>query len=343
MSEIQLIKSSDTVRKRAAFISLVASVVIFSLKLFAYRMTGSTAVLSDAMESIVNVVASIVALFVVRFASQPADSAHPYGHGKAESFSSTFEGGMIVIAGLMIIREAVNSLFEGPQTHGLEKGVYVVAVAAALNAILGFYLKSTGKKHQSEALRASGAHVLSDVYTTVGVIVGLVLVIFTGISWIDPAIAIVLGFMLIYQGYKIVREALGVLLDEQDMSVVESLASSMQKFRFNGLIDIHHLRVIRAGRFHHVDAHMVVPEFWNVAETHAIIHSYEEKVVADHGFDGELAFHLDPCKKSYCRVCDLPQCPIRQEAFEEAIFFSVKSLTEGPHPTNQGAYDSANN
>lgn len=343
MSENQLSKISDTGRKRAAFISMVASAVIFSLKLFAYRLTGSTAVLSDAMESIVNVVASIVALFVVRFASQPADLGHPYGHGKAESFSSTFEGGMIVIAGLLIIFEAVKSLVSGVQTQQLEMGIYVVAVAAVLNAILGIYLKGAGKKYQSEALRASGAHVLSDVYTTVGVIMGLVLVIFTGIAWIDPAIAIVLGLMLIYQGYKIVREALGVLLDEKDISVVESLASSLQKFRFTGLIDIHHLRVIRAGRFHHVDAHMVVPEFWNIAETHALIHTYETKVVADHGFDGELAFHLDPCKKSYCRVCDLPQCPIRQEEYEERIFFSVKSLTGGPHPTNQGAYDSANN
>lgn len=338
---INLNKSSDTVRNRAAWISALASVAIFALKMGAYKITGSTAVLSDALESIVNVIASAVALFVVRYASQPADSQHPYGHGKAESFSSAFEGGMILFAALMIIGEAGKALLYHEPTQQLEMGLWIVGGAALLNLALGFYLKRVGTIHHSEALRASGAHVMSDVWTTAGVMVGLGLVLVTGIQWLDPVIAIAVGLQLAYSGYKIVRGSLGVLLDEQDQQILENLTSSLESNRVPGIIDIHHLRTIRAGRFHHVDAHLVVPEYWDIAHVHEVTHNFEGAVVGDYDFDGELAFHLDPCKKSYCSVCQVEKCPIRVAPFSQARPFTVKSLTDGPHPTNQGAYDNS--
>lgn len=331
--------SGDSIRNRAAWISALASLLIFFLKIFAYKITGSTAVLSDALESIVNVIASVVALFVVRFASQPADSEHPYGHGKAESFSSAFEGGMIFFAAIMIIGEAAKALIYHEPTQQLEIGLLIVGGAALVNLILGLYLKRVGTTHKSEALRASGAHVLSDVLTTVGVMVGLGLVMLTKIPWLDPLIAIVVGLQLAYSGYNIVRESLGVLMDEQDENVLEDLASSLNKNRVPGIIDIHHLRTIRSGRFHHIDAHLVVPEYWDISHVHEVTHAFEEGVVDSYDFDGELAFHLDPCKKSYCAVCDVDQCPIRQEPFKKVRSFDVKSLTAGPQPINQGAYD----
>ncbi len=137
------------------------------------------------------------------------------------------------------------------------------------------------------------------------------------------------------------REALAVLMDEQDEEVLEKLACSLNNNRRSGIIDIHHLRVIRSGRFHHVDAHLVVPEYWDVAHVHDQTHTFENEVVQAYDFDGELAFHLDPCKKSYCSVCEVSQCPIRQKPFLQVRPFTVKSLTDGPHPTNQGAYDDA--
>lgn len=336
-----ILNSGDSIRNRAAWISAIASLLIFFMKIFAYKITGSTAVLSDALESIVNVIASVVALFVVRFASQPADSEHPYGHGKAESFSSAFEGGMIFFAAIMIIGEAAKALIYREPTQQLEIGLLIVGGAALVNLILGLYLKRVGTTHKSEALRASGAHVLSDVLTTVGVMVGLGLVMLTKISWLDPLIAIVVGLQLAYSGYNIVRESLGVLMDEQDENVLEGLASALNKNRAPGIIDIHHLRTIRSGRFHHIDAHLVVPEYWDISHVHEVIHAFEDDVVDNYDFDGELAFHLDPCKKSYCSVCDVDQCPIRREPFEKLRPFDVKSLTTGPQPINQGAYDNA--
>lgn len=331
--------NSDKTRNRAAWISAIASILIFFLKMVAYRITGSTAVLSDATESIVNVIASIVALFVIRYASQPADSEHPYGHGKAEYFSSAFEGGMIFFAAIMIIGESAKALIYQEPTQKLEMGLLVVGGAALINLALGLYLRHVGKTHQSDALSASGAHVLSDVLTTAGVMVGLALVLLTGMAWLDPVIAIAVGLHLAYSGLKIVRESLGGLLDEVDSASLDSLVSSLQKMRVPGIIDIHHLRLIRSGRFHHVDAHLVVPEYWNISQTHKVTHAFEAEVVNDYGFDGELAFHLDPCKKSYCEICSVSDCPIRLQPFREARPFSVKSLTGGPVETNQGAYD----
>ncbi len=331
--------TSDRIRNRAAWVSAVASLCIFALKLWAYRVTESTAVLSDALESTVNVMASIVALFVIRFASQPADHDHPYGHGKAEYFSAAFEGGMIFFASLMIIGESVKALIFHEPTKQLELGLLVMAGAAILNLALGIYLRHVGKTHHSEALRASGTHVLSDVLTTVGVMAGLGLVLWTKIDWIDPVVAILIGLQLAYAGFKIVRGSLGGLLDEIDETTLKDLTTSLDKCRRPGIIDIHELRVIRSGRFHHVDAHLVVPEYWDVAHVHIETHDFEKCVVGDYVFDGEIAFHLDPCKKSYCSECNVSECPIRLKPFKALVPFTVKSLTGGPRTDNQKPHE----
>lgn len=330
---------SNRIRTQAAWVSALASIFIFIIKVVAYKMTGSSAILSDALEGIVNVIAAVVTLFVVRIAARPADLDHPYGHGKAENFSSAFEGGMIFFAAVMIIGESLRSLFFPQPPQRLELGLGLVLAAAILNLFLGFYLKRVGDKSQSEALRASGAHVLSDVITTAGVIVGLGLVLLTGLTWLDPVIAILVGLQLAYSGYKIVRESLGVLMDEQDEKVLESLAQSLEKHRRPGIIDVHKLRTIRAGRFHHIDAHLVVPEFWNISVVHEVAGDFERDVVQAYKFDGELAFHIDPCKKSFCVSCALSDCPIRQRPLQEQHPFTVKSLTAGPRPTNSELYD----
>jgi cation diffusion facilitator family transporter len=339
---VSLSNSSDKIRNRTAWISAIASTLIFVLKLVAYKYTSSAAVLSDALESTVNVLAAIVALFVIRVASRPKDEDHPYGHGKAEFFSSTFEGGMIFFASLMIIGESIKSLIYHEPARQLEIGLALVGAATFLNLILGLYLKHNGKTHQSDALKASGEHVLSDVITTLGVMLGLSLVLATGWDWLDPVVAILVGLHLAYVGYGIVRESLGGLMDEVDPTTIENLANSLEKNRRPGIIDIHETRVIRSGRFHHVDAHVVVPEYWDVSKAHAETRDFEDAVVRDYNFDGEIAFHLDPCKKSYCSECNVENCPIRQAPFKALRPFSVKSLTEGPREFIQVAYDTDN-
>ncbi len=329
-------------RSQAALISVIASALIFAIKVWGYQVTHSAAVLSDALESIVNVIASVVTLFVVRFAAQPADIEHPYGHGKAEYFSAAFEGGMIFFAALMIANESIRSLFSGEGLHELSMGMTIIGAAAVVNLSLSLYLKHIGNKHHSEALKASAAHVLSDVWTTVGIIAGLGLVLLTGYSWLDPLIAILVAVQLAYAGYKIVRGSLGGLIDAADVGVIKNLAASFEKNRSPGIIDIHHLRVIRSGSFHHVDAHLVVPEFWDVSRAHQQTHDFETSVVRDYPVDGEMAFHLDPCERRYCSICDVLDCPIRQTQFKQRREFKIENLITGPKP-DDGTKTTTNN
>jgi cation diffusion facilitator family transporter len=321
---------SVSTRQRAALISVFAAVAIFAIKVWAYQATHSAAVLSDATESVVNVVAAIVAFFVVRYAAQPADENHPYGHGKAEYFSSTFEGGMIFFAGLTILYQSVRAFFAGEELHQLESGLIIIGVAAIFNLVLGIYLGRVAKKQNSAALKASSAHVLSDVWITIGVIFGLILVILTKMTWIDPLVAVLVALQLTYSGYKIVREAMGGLIDEVDPTSLEALGAAMSKNRSPGIIDIHRMRVIRSGAFHHVDAHLVVPEYWDVAHAHFKTHEFELAVVRDYPFDGEIVFHLDPCARAYCSQCDVFDCPIRVSEFKKQVEFTVEHLTSEP-------------
>lgn len=329
-------------RNNAALLSFVASFLVLTLKTVGYFQTHSAAILSDAVESIVNVITSIIALYVIWYVSQPADEDHPYGHGKAEYFSAAFEGGLIFFASIWIVLESIKSLIMGSEAHSLQDGIVWIAGATVINLAVGFYLKSTGNKTNSEALKASGLHLLSDVYTTVGVIIGLGLVLLTGWVWIDSLIAIGIGLMLTRESFNIVKKALGALIDEQDDEVLDLLSKSLNQNRVPGIIDIHHMRAIRAGSFHHVDAHLVVPEFWSVAHVHEITHEFENNVVQSYAFDGEIAFHLDPCKKNYCQSCRLVNCPLRQVEFVNEEPFKKEILVKGPKEFN-GSISSSKN
>ncbi len=309
------VSEDAAIRLRAGLLSLVVSVVLLGAKYEAYRLTGSTAILSDALESIVNVVAAIFALGGLIFAGRPADRNHPYGHGKIEFFSAAFEGGLIAFAAVVIIYEVVLSLVRGVELRGLDVGVAIILATALVNLALGLYLVRTGRKYASLTLVADGKHVLSDSYTSAGIVVGLLLVRFTGIPWLDPVVAAVVAVNLMWTGFRLVRHAAGGLLDEEDPALLSRLLNVLATYVGQGIIRIHHLRAIRAGRFHHVDAHLVVPEFWSVERAHEVAEDLAARVMRDLGIEGELDFHTDPCHRIYCAMCDLGDCPIRREPF----------------------------
>lgn len=327
-----------TTKHRAAEISLGVSILVFATKISAYYISYSTAILSDALESIVNVLTALFAMAIVRYAALPADDDHPYGHGKAEYLSAAFEGGLIFIAAGLIIKEGIVALFEGSKVHDLEWGLAVSGLAAGMNFLLARYVRVQGRHHSSAALLASSAHIMSDVWTSLGVIVALALVKITGLIWIDPLIGIGLGFWLGKEGFVIVRNSLGGLIDQTDESVLQDLAVVFNKNKLAKTIDVHHLKVIRAGHFHHVDAHLVVPEYMNVVDAHTLMDDYAELVVKDYNFDGEVAFHLDPCRRAYCSVCQVEDCPVRVAPFKELRPFTVKSLSGDPDPTGEPKY-----
>ncbi len=316
---IGLTPTEEKSRLTAARISLLVAIFLLILKFWAFAETHSQAIFSDAVESIVNVVAAGLAMVVVAFSAKPADDDHPYGHGKIEYFSSAFEGGLIAFAAIWIVVEAVRRYLSPQALHSLDFGVLVVIGAGIANLMLGYFLVRRGRAHGSIALRASGQHVISDFWTSVAVSFGLLFIRTTGAEWVDPLISIAMGGVLAYSGSKLVRESVRGLMDEEDPAVLTDLADVFTKEQSKGIIQIHHVKVIRSGWYHHIDAHIVLPEFWTVDQVHDRLDLFESKVIQKYPYGGEMNFHYDPCRRAYCRHCDLDECPIRGAAFESRI------------------------
>lgn len=318
----------------AAMVALIASFIVLFLKAKAYYITNSIGVFSDALETVVNILTAFMTLSAVNFASAPADEGHPYGHGKMEYFSAAFEGGLVLFAGAAVMFQSFKSFFLPPDLQNFSEGNVYLLVASGVNLLAGFYLIRQSKKNKSEALKASGVHLLSDVITTIGVLFGLLLVHLTGLMWIDSAVAALVGMWLVFEAFKILRKNWGALLDEADDELLDQLADIINKRKTPTVIDIHNLRVIRSGPFHHIDAHVVVPEYLDVATVHELTHVFEKNVVKDYNYDGEIAFHIDPCKKAYCRHCEIADCGLRQAEFQALPVLTKQHLIKGPQYTN---------
>lgn len=327
-------------RLRAGVISLIVGIALLAAKYYAYLLTESTAVLSDALESIVNVVAASFALGGLVFAGRPADRTHPYGHGKIEFFSAVFEGGLITFAAVVIVYEAGATFFYGVTLRSLDVGLAIVLGAGLANLGLGLFLVRTGERVQSITLIADGKHVLSDFWTSLGVVVGLGLVRVTGIVWLDPAVAAIVGVNLAFTGFRLVRHAAGGLLDEEDTLLLERITAAMNETHISGIIRIHNLRAIRAGCFTHVDAHLVVPEFWPVRDAHTAADRFEREVINACGLQGEINFHTDPCRQAYCAQCAIEPCPIRLQPFRTRPALTTDEAVQ-PDPPRLPVVDAA--
>lgn len=307
--------ADGTAHTRIAALSFVVAVVLLGIKFWAWGLTGSQAIFSDALESIVNVVAAATAWLVVAWAGRPADRDHPYGHGKIEFFSAAFEGGLIFFAALVILWQAVMAMLRAAGPQQLDVGLALTALAGAANGVLGWYLVRHGRRHHSAAIEADGHHVLSDFWTSVGVLVGLAAVRITGLAWLDPAVAAAMGCLLLATGWRLVRRATGGLLDEEDPAFLRRLIEALGPHVKDGVIRVHQLRAIRAGRFHHISAHIVVPEFWSVQRAHDVAEALASRVLHDLGAEGDIDFHTDPCERGYCSKCNLEACSVRAQPF----------------------------
>lgn len=299
----------------AATISVIAGVIILASKLVAWQLTGSSAVLSDALESIVNVVAAIFALVSIRIAARPRDDDHPYGHGKTELLSAAFEGGLVFLAALLIVWQAANVFLHRPSLRALDFGLAVTAAAAVANLLLGAFLVRTGRAVGSPTLIADGKHVLSDVWTTAGVMVGLGLVKLTGVVWFDPAAALAVGLLLARTGWVLVRDAAAALVDAHDPVLLTRLVDGFTEARVPGVIALSRMRTLRHGHAIHVDADVIFPAHWTVAHAHAVLEQLEGRIRAHTGIAVELALHMDPCRPTLCARCDLQGCPARTTPF----------------------------
>ncbi|GDY01594.1 cation transporter [Planctomycetota bacterium] len=329
--EISDPRADQRIRSRAAWLSLVVAIVLLGAKSFAWWQTHSTAVLSDALESIVNVVAAMLAILGVYVAGLPADRNHPYGHGKVEFLAAAFEGGMIAFAALLIVWEAAQALWSGTELKSIDLGLWIIAAAGFFNLLLSVYLIRIGQQHHSPTLVADGKHVRSDFITSLGVVLGLLLVRITGLPWLDPMVAILVALLLLRTGAQLVREAAGGLLDEADPLLVKVLVAVLDKRLSGGVIRVHQLRAIRAGRLVHVNAHLVVPEFLSVDESHTLADELAASVQSELDRETDITFHADPCHRRYCAMCDVAACAVRVSPFVARQPLSIDEVVQPDH------------
>lgn len=304
----------------------VTSLLLFILKLAAYFFTHSVAILTDALESTVNVAAAAIGWYSLWVSAKPRDTDHPYGHGKAEFISAGVEGSLITFAGLFIAYEAIDHFIHPRIIKQLDTGLILVGITAVINFILGSICTNTGKKNNSLALIASGKHLTSDAISTAGIMAGLVVLLFTRIIWLDSAIALLFSGIIIYTGYKIIRASVEGIMDKADRALLVNLVALLNQNRLENWIDLHNLRIIKYGSVLHLDCHLTVPWYLNVHEAHREIDQLAALVKKHYGESVELFVHSDGCLDFSCKICNKKDCPERKQAFEKSVNWSMENI-----------------
>src|SRR5258705_7942896 len=228
---------------------------------------------------------------------------HPYGHGKAEFISAAIEGTMIGSAGAIILYKAIQHLINPVELHKIDLGILLVAITAIINFAVGYFCLQTGKKNNSAALIASGKHLQTDTWSTLGIVAGLALLYFTGYAWIDSTVACLFGTWIIFTGYRIVRSSVAGIMDEADMKLLGRMVEILNANRRENWVDLHNLRVIKYGSVLHLDAHLTVPWYLNVNQAHEEIDALAELIRKNFGESLELFVHTDGCLYSQCAIC----------------------------------------
>lgn len=292
---------------RAALVSLSVGVLLLIVKFTAYAMTGSAAIFSDAMESIINVLASTMALYALGVAHRPADGDHPYGHGKVEFLSAGFEGSMILLAGGAICFKAVDMIFFHPvRIEQLEAGMALTVAALAVNGGVGVFLIHTGRQQQSLTLEADGQHLVSDAITSVGALAALVLVKWTGWFILDPLVAVGMAGVIVWTGGGLLRRSIAGLMDEQDASDGQRIKDIVNAHvgphgKEPRICECHKVRHRHSGRFHWVEFHVHVPATMSVEQGHRVGSAIEHEI--EQAITGKATAHVEPCTLPGCASC----------------------------------------
>jgi cation diffusion facilitator family transporter len=296
------------------------------MKFAAYFLTNSNFVLTDAAESIVNVVASGFAFYSIYLASLPRDENHPYGHGKVEYFSVFLEGALIGIAGVIIILKSVYSLFNPEEIRDLIRGAAIIGFTGGVNGLLGYYMVRKGRSLPSITIEADGRHLLTDTVTSTGLVLGLLIIYFTKILWLDSALSILVGFYITFTAYKLIRKSVAGLMDETDFIVVSDVVKLLGEKRRYEWIDIHNLRAQKYGNDLHIDCHLTLPNYFDLNKVHEEVKQVEWLINREAGIKTELFIHTDPCLPFCCHYCGMPNCPIRSEAKTEEIEWTMEKV-----------------
>ena len=324
MNEEQL---KQRVQKR---IVLISSLILIG-KFAAYWLTNSVGILTDAMESIVNVVAGAVSLYSLHWSAQPKDKSHPFGHGKMEQVSASIEGILITFAGILIVYEGVYHLFFPVGIRKLDVGIYIVAFSGLINYLMGWYSVHIGKRYNSMALIAGGKHLQSDTYSTIGLVAGLLLLYFTKIAWIDSVLAFLFGGIIIVTGISILRKTIANLLDKADEALLNEIAQELNEKRSPDWIDIHNAKVIKYGSYLYMDCDLTLPWFYTIEEGHREGTRLKQILEQKYADWIQLTIHLDPCtvfEQAKCRSCSCQKCQTRKMRFEQADPITLATFIE---------------
>jgi cation diffusion facilitator family transporter len=313
---------------RIQLIITIAGILLFFVKVFAFYLTNSVAILTDALESTINVASALFGLYALRLAAIPRDKNHPYGHGKIEFISATIEGVLISVAGIIIIVESIEKIQSPNILSKLDNGIILVAITAIVNFAIGTFALKRGKKNNSIALISSGKHLQSDTYSTLGIILGLIILYFTKWELVDSLVALAFAILLIFTGYKIIRQAVSGIMDEADTKLLNKVISYISENRRLNWIDIHNLRIIKYGSTLHFDCHVTVPWYFTVNEAHTEINALELLIKEKYGESIEIFVHTDGCMPFSCKICKKSDCSKRLEPFEKNIEWSLDNLLD---------------
>ncbi|UCH64536.1 MAG: cation transporter [Ignavibacterium sp.] len=313
-------------KKRAAYLSIFVGISMLFAKSGAYLITGSAAIFSDAAESVIHILATTMALYSIIISSKPADDSHMYGHGNVEYFSAGIEGALIIVAAIVIIYHAVDDIVTGTVLKSLNIGVTVIAGAGVINLLLGLYLIKTGKKTDSLTLIADGKHILTDSVTSIGVLVGIVIVMITNITILDPLVAIAVALNILVTGYKLMRESVGGLMLETNPNMIERISKILILIKKDYWIDLHELRYWKSGDRLFIDFHLTLPYYFTIKQTH----KEEEEISAkleEEFINSQIKIHFDFCKPELCAFCLYDDCKVRVEKHSINFDWDVKKLT----------------
>jgi cation diffusion facilitator family transporter len=312
------------------------AIFIFAIKITAWILTKSIAIYTDALESIVNIVAGFLGLYSVWLSAQPKDKNHPYGHGKVEYISSAIEGSLIFIAGIIIIFEAITHFIHPQPISELSAGIWLISLTALINGALGWYAIQYGKKINSIAIETSGKHLITDTYSTIGIILGLIVINFTQIIILDTILASIMGLIIVYNGYKVIRKSLAGIMDEADMNLLKDIIKFANSKRKPDWIDLHNLRAIQYIDILHIDAHMTIPWYYDVQHAHDTVKQLEDSIKIQFNNKAEFFIHTDPCSEKSCKLCMISKCAVRKHPFNHIVEWNINNVLENKqHHINQ--------
>lgn len=307
-------------------ITLIVGFLLMVLKFLAYYLTQSSAILTDAIESIVNVLAGSFALYSLYYAAKPKDEDHPYGHGKIEFLSTGVEGGMVTLAGVAMTFKGISAFFNPHDLQNIDIGLGISLFSGIVNYLLARVLIKKGTTLHSSTMVADGKHLLTDTWSSAGLVVGLIVIYFTHLFWIDYVITIGLGIFIAITGFKLIQESIFNLLDKADYGKIEHLISVLNTKRNPSWIDIHNLRVVKYGSVVHVDCHMTLPWYYTLEESHKEVDDLDKLATTEFSHEIEFFIHADPCLPKSCSICEIHDCKVRKNAFVKRLEWNMGNV-----------------